>query len=59
MDAYSEARQRVFAAASVKFAAARNKFAAVRVSRTKRSGVQLESTHYNENTAYCNENTLS
>ena len=66
MDAYSEARQRVFAAASVKFAAAKydlattsTKFAAVRVSRFKVAGVQPESTRCSKNTAPCSENTLS
>ena len=58
MDAYSEARQRVFAAASLIFAtvkydlaAASTKFAAARVSRFKVAVVQPESTCYSENTS--------
>ena len=57
MDAYSEARQRVFAAASVKFvavkynlAAASTKFASASVSRFKVVVVQPESTRYSEDT---------
>ena len=66
MDAYSEARQRVFAVASVKFAAAKydlvvasTKLATMRVSRFKVAGVQPKSTCCSENTAHCKENTLS
>ena len=56
MDAYSEARQRVFDAASVKFAAAKydlpatsTKFAVAKVFRSKGPGVLTESTHCSEN----------
>ena len=56
MDAYSEARQKVFAVASVKFAiakydlaAASTKFTAGKVSRSRGPGVQPENTRGSEN----------
>ena len=66
IDAYSEARQRVFAAVSVKFVAAkydltatRTKFTAAKVSRSKGLGVQTESTRCSENWSHCSEDTSS
>ena len=66
MDAHSESRQRVFAAASVKFtaakyilAAARTKFVAARIFRIKGLGVQPKTTRCTENTSRYSENTLS
>ena len=56
MDAYSEARQKVFAAASVKFTAAKydltaasTKFVAVKVFRSRGPGGQPEKTRCSEN----------
>ena len=64
MDAYSESRQRVFVAASVKFttvkyilAVAKTKFATARIFRIKGPVKPLEPTRYSENTSHCSENT--
>ena len=73
MDAYSESRQRVFTAASVKFAAAKyilatartkfaaasTKFAAARIFRIKGTGVQPEITRCSKNASLCSENMFS
>ena len=66
MDAYSEARQKVFAAASVKLAAAKHdlaaastKFAVVKVSRSKGPGVQPENDRDSENKSRCCDDSSS
>ena len=64
MDVYSEARQKVFAAASVQFAAVKydltavsTKFVATKVSRSRGPGVQPENTRCSENWSYCSDDT--
>ena len=66
IDAYSEARQKLFAAVSVKFvvakhdlAAASTKFAAAKESRFKGLGVQLENDRCSENEFRCSDDTSS
>ena len=52
MDAYSEARQKVFAAAKHNPVAASTKFAAAKVSRSKGPGVQPENTRCSDDTSF-------
>ena len=66
MDAYSEARQKVFAATSVKFAsvkydlaAASTKFTAAKVFKSRGLGVQPKNTRCSENWSRCSDDTLS
>ena len=66
MDAYSEARQKIFAIASVKFTAAKydlavvsTKFAAAKASRSIELGVQPENTRCSENWSRCSDDASS